>query len=285
MAGVEEQVIGVVLAYEPEANIVQNVQRLLEEISKVIIVDNSPGSPTSEVLKQFVHDPRVDVVAQDGNVGVGAGFNAGMRLALQQGASSVWIFDQDSTVAVGTLARLLEARSSWPGAVGIVSPALRARTTGRVLEQSGGAPVVRQDVLISSGSLFSRDVLSIIGLHDEALFIDYVDHDICLRAVRSGYSNLKVYDAIMDHQFGASEPRRLLGRTVYVGDYSPFRQYYMVRNRMIMVRRYGFGRWFWEDLRFSAKSWIKVVALEDNRRAKLAAGLRGLRDGLRWRTR
>lgn len=285
MAEPTDEVIGVVLAYEPEPAVVANVQSLLGEVSRVIVVDNSPGTPASRILEQFSDDERVHVILQAGNVGVASGFNAGMRAALRDGASSVWIFDQDSTVAPGTLDRLLAARVSWPSPVGIVAPALRARTTGRVLEQSAGEQVVRRDVLISSGSLFSREVLEAVGLHDDRLFIDYVDHDICLRMVRRGFTNLKVYDALLDHQFGASVPRRFFGRMVYIGDYSPFRQYYMARNRVIMIRRYGFGRWFWEDVRFSVKSWVKVVFLEKDRRAKLAAALRGVRDGLRRKSR
>src|SRR5690606_35623645 len=133
-----------------------------------------------------------------------------------------------------------------------------------------------------SGALFSRAALDRIGLHDERLFIDYVDHDISLRARRAGFIVVKVFDTVLDHRFGASTPARFLGRRVYLSNYSPTRQYYMMRNRVIMIRRYGMGRWFWLDAAYALKSWVKVLLCERDRPAKVRAALRGLIDGIRF---
>ena len=138
------------------------------------------------------------------------------------------------------------------------------------------------DVLISSGSLFSRSLLEEIGLHDQPLFIDYVDHDICLRALKRGFRNFKVYDAILDHRFGDSDPVTLLGRRVYLANYSPMRHFHASRNRIIVIRRHGFGRWFWEDVWFTSKVWVKVLLLEDDKGRKIGAALRGVWAGLRY---
>ena len=135
-------------------------------------------------------------------------------------------------------------------------------------------------MLISSGSLFSRSLLEEIGLHDQPLFIDYVDHDICLRALKRGFRNLKVYGAILDHRFGDSDPVTLFGRRVYLANYSPTRHFHASRNRIIVIRRHGFGRWFWEDIWFTSKVWVKVLLLEDDKGRKIGAALRGVAAGL-----
>lgn len=281
MADAVDRTAGVVLAYHPTDEIRDNVARLLLQVERVYIVNNSPDGTSRALLGKLASD-RVEVLEQDGNIGVAAGFNAGMRAALAAGFDYVWIFDQDSTVANGMLAALLRAHGRTDVRVGIVGPALRAAETGNVYDADRGQGSAPIQALISSGALFSRALMEEIGLHDEALFIDYVDHDISLRAGRAGYTNLKVFDTHLDHRFGASKPARFLWRRVYISDYSPMRHYYTSRNRIIVARRFGYGRWFRDDLRYAAKAWVKVLFCERNRPAKVRAFIRGLRDGLRY---
>lgn len=278
-----QRVVGVVLAYHPDPEIVDNLRALLLQVDEVFVVNNSPDENSRRILESVASDARVILLEQSGNVGVAAGFNAGMRAALDRGADFVWIFDQDSTVTEGTLDRLVAAHAAAGERAGIVAPALRSHATGIVYRRETGKGVREVDVLISSGSLFSRRLLERIGLHDEALFIDYVDHDISLRARAKGFHNYKVYDALLDHRFGDSHPVRLLGRPVYLSNYSPMRQFHMARNRVIVIRRYGFGRWFWEDLAFTTKAWIKILLRESDRCSKIYAGLRGIKEGLRYK--
>jgi len=272
-----------VLAYHPDPEIIDNLRALLPQVDEVFVVNNSPDDASREILAPVASDPAVTVLDQAGNVGVAAGFNAGMRAALEKGADFVWIFDQDSTVTEGALNKLLEAHAAAGEAAGIVAPALRSHATGIVYRRESGDGAREVDVLISSGSLFSRRLLDRIGLHDEPLFIDYVDHDISLRARARGFHNYKVFDALLDHRFGDSDPVRLFGRPVYLSNYSPMRQFHMARNRVIVIRRYGFGRWFWEDLGFTTKAWIKVLLRESDRWTKIRAALRGVREGLRYK--
>lgn len=276
------RVHGVVLSYRPDGEIVENVRALRTQVEKVFIVDNDASAASAAVLAAFDADDGVQVLAQPSNRGVATGFNVGMRAALADGADDVWIFDQDSRVTPGALDALLAARLLPATRVGVVGPALRSHATGVVYRhEQGGAPAA-SEIVISSGALFSRELLEHIGLHDDDLFIDYVDHDICLRARAHGYTNVKAFDALLDHRFGASDPVRLLGRRVYRADYSPLRQYHATRNRLIVLRRYGGGSWLREDLWFTAKAWGKVLLLERNRPAKVRAALRGLVDGIRY---
>lgn len=277
-----QRVCGVVLAYHPDSAIVDNVDALLAQVGGVYVVNNSPDERSRRILDPLISDARVTVLEQPDNVGVAAGFNVGMQAALDAGADFVWIFDQDSTVTEGMLDKLLAAYVAAGNTAGIMGPALRSHATGIVYRREAGRGAREVDVLISSGSLFSRRLLDRIGLHDEPLFIDYVDHDISLRARANGFHNYKVFDALLDHRFGDSDPIRFLGRRIYLANYSPMRQFHAARNRVIVIRRYGLGRWFWEDLGFTTKAWIKVLLAESHRWNKVRAALRGTREGLRY---
>lgn len=275
-------VAAVVLCYHPDVAVIGNVEALLAQVPRVFVVNNSPDAPTSATLAPVASDERVDIMDQTSNVGVGAGFNAGMQAALDAGFEYVWIFDQDSTVAVGMLEVLLAYAGAFGESTGVIGPALRAAETGRVYDRDRGVGAREVDTLISSGSLFSARLLREVGLHDPGLFVDYVDHDICLRARSLGYVNVKVFDTLLDHRFGDSYPARIFGRRVYLANYSPMRHYYAARNRVILLRRYGPRGWFWDDLRYSAKAWVKLVLLEREKLAKLSAAARGLWAGVRY---
>lgn len=274
---------GVVLAYRPEVSILLNLERLRQQVDRVYVVNNSPGDEGSaDILARVAQVEGVVVLDQAKNVGVAAGFNAGMRRALADGFDFVWIFDQDSTVADGMLSHLKRAFSEWRAPVAMAGPALRAEETGFLYDADRGEGVGELQTLISSGALFSRAALERIGLHDERLFIDYVDHDISLRAREAGLAVVKVFDTVLDHRFGASTPVSFLGRRVYLSNYSPMRQYYMTRNRVIMMRRHGIGRWFWEDAAYASKAWVKVLLCERGRGPKIGAAIRGAIDGIRF---
>ena len=275
-------VAAVVLAYHPDPEVVSNINAVSAQVARVYVVNNSPDDASQRVLAPVSRREDVVILDQQGNVGVATGFNAGIRAALAEGFEDVWIFDQDSTVTDGALERLLEARVSAGDRVGIVAPALRSNATGVIYPRETGIGAQEVDVLISSGSLFSRSLLEEIGLHDQPLFIDYVDHDICLRARRRGFHNYKVYDAILNHSFGDSDPVALFGRRVYRSNYSPTRHFHASRNRIIVIRRHGFGRWFWDDIWFTSKAWVKVLLLERDKRRKVGAALRGAWAGLRY---
>ncbi|AXA97335.1 hypothetical protein CEP17_13450 [Microbacterium sp. PM5] len=280
--GDSRSVAGVVLLFLPDPVTEENVRALRAQTDHVYIVDNSPDDPSSARVRAALHeDPRVSWLPQHANRGVAAGFNAGMRAAIAAGYDEVVVFDQDSTITPGFIETLTRARSRVPEA-GVIGPSLRSAATGIIYRPERGVGVEEKDVLISSGSSFSRALLERIGLHDEPLFIDYVDHDICLRARRAGYRNLKVYDAVLDHRFGDSAPTTLFGRRVYLANYSLTRIFHATRNRVIVTRRYGFGRWFWEDLWFTTKAWVKLLLLEEHRMAKIREAGRGVIAGLRY---
>lgn len=285
MSASVRRVAAVVLAYRPAESMIANVEKLARQSDAVYVVNNSPEDPETEpVLAEVARVDAVTVLPQLRNVGVAAGFNAGMRRALADGYDLIWIFDQDSTVAEGMREALIRGLETPGRPVGIAGPALRAEETGHLYDGEDRSGVQEQIALISSGAMFMREMLEIVGLHDERLFIDYVDHDISFRARRAGFRLVKVYDTVLDHRFGASVESRFLGRRIYLSNYSPMRHYYMTRNRVIMIRRYGFGRWFWEDAAYATKSWIKVVLCERQRGPKIRAALRGFWAGLRFRS-
>lgn len=270
-------IAGVVLTYHPTAEVVENVLEILKQVDRVYLVNNEYTSATEVVLSELSKIPNVKFINFDQNQGVAAGFNSGMTRAFEEGYQYCLLFDQDSVPAPEMVTRLLSAYEAQDD-VGIVGPKLKDQKAGRFFDAEEG--VKPRDLLISSGSLISSQLVSEIGYLDESFFIDYVDHDYCLRAKALGKVNYIVNDAVLVHQFGEPEERNFFGRRVTVSNYAPIRHYYMARNRIFLVRKYGAGAWFWEDLGHFFKMWVKVILFEGEKGRKLLSCLRGCLDGL-----
>jgi hypothetical protein len=93
------------------------------------------------------------------------------------------------------------------------------------------------DVLIASGSLLPMAVLDEVGGMEEALFIDQVDTEWCLRARGRGYRAFGVRDAVLDHRPGEGLRWIWLGRWRRLIRHPPFRYYTIFRNTLVVCRR------------------------------------------------
>jgi rhamnosyltransferase len=140
-------------------------------------------------------------------------------------------------------------------------------------------------LLITSGSLVTKRLVELVGYYDERLFIDHVDHDFCLRIFKLGGECYQVNGAILLHKFGEAKVKTFLGKTFFLQEYSPFRRYHMMRNRIVLYKRYGMfrGKLFWIDLKSAVKDLVKLLLFEPGKASKIRSVIRGFFDGLRWK--
>ena len=97
-----------------------------------------------------------------------------------------------------------------------------------------------QRQIISSGSLISVAVINEVGLMDESLFIDYVDHEWCWRAVAKGYKCGMLKNLYLEHKIGYS--LNIASYSINVS--APTRYYYQYRNYFYLLgRKYVPIRW------------------------------------------
>jgi rhamnosyltransferase len=141
---------------------------------------------------------------------------------------------------------------------------------------------------IQAGQVVRLDVFDRVGPFDESLFIDAVDSEYTLRAWRAGYRYVLVPDSDIGHELGTLVPLMFLGRHLVLGGrprhllyHAPFRTYYMVRNSVVLSRRYGRERasWTWRRTRLLSSMIIGGLLVAGDRRAQLVALYRGIRDG------
>lgn len=222
-----DTVAAVVLNYgtpHQTAVAVEMLRRSNTRPAPLIVVDNGDGVECGAALAAFGTD--VTIVATGANLGFSGGCNAGIREALNAGATAVLLVNSDVIVPPDCVTRLMEslARQSQPG---IVGPIVRSRAwPDRVLsagiDYHAGNGRVRQRVVADTGTevaavsgcamLVHHSVFDRIGLLAEEYFFSFEDIEFCRRARAEGFDIGVEPSAAVYHEGSATmgtSPRRL----------------------------------------------------------------------------
>lgn len=246
----------VTVAYNGEGVLEHNLEAIRHQargVDEIIVVDNASRDDTVALLRSKY--PEVTVLNLPENRGVGGGLAAGLAYAaLRKKYDWVWIFDQDSAPEPGALQQLLGGLhhlNSTEESTAVLAPQCVHPHTGmttyglawrgaRLLPTSPeqDQPITFMDTAITSGCLIRRSAIEAVGLPRADFFMDFVDHEHCLRMRRSGFNIVVVRDSRIHHALGEPSKFSFLGRTVYWSDHAPWREYYMTRNRVYTLWRY-----------------------------------------------
>ncbi|MEI7973973.1 MAG: bifunctional glycosyltransferase/class I SAM-dependent methyltransferase, partial [Bdellovibrio sp.] len=192
--------------------------------------------------------------------------------------------DQDSLLSTSYVSKMKAAYLSNKDkdSIGILAPRQFDKSTGYQSKdyQNFVGPSISKDIVMTSGNLIPLWVFNQVGLFDEDLFIEYVDHDFCLRVKKSGLKTILVADAHLGHSLGKIRQHRLFpGVFFFSHNYHPVRRYYRARNRVILYRRH-WGTWILQDQEFAIKDMIKILLVEEHRWEKVKATVAGTFDAL-----
>lgn len=296
-----ELVATVIVRFNPPPGFDRRVAMAAAQSDMTIVVDNGSAqawTPDPAILAARHH---LHHLRNEENLGIATALNQGIRYAARHGAHGAFLLDHDSEALAGCVQRLLDTwraekrqpiaavvphilyghpdiQCRWPSTAG---SGRRLRFRFVYAERMQGAEPV--DLAISSGMLVSIAHWQRLGGFDENLFIDLVDTDYCLRARRHGFLVLAEPRAQVQHTLGDVQKRAFLGRfAAFPTHHSTIRHYYISRNRMALYRRHArrFPSWAAYETLGALKLIVKVLAFETGRRLKLAATLKGTRDGL-----
>ncbi len=287
----------VVVSYHPGPEVEETLRLVVGQCGLALVVDN--GSSDAD-LARLASVSGVQLMPQGRNLGIATALNLGVARAAELGFSHALLFDQDSRPERGFAAALAATARSHPRAAVVVPriveqgaaprPYRWARRHPRlrfVFERvaCGEADLPEVTMAITSGSLVEIDAWRALGGVDEALFIDYVDTDHCLRVARSGRTIAVSAGAVLLHRLGDRRDRRVAGVSLRPTNHAPVRHYFMARNRVHLWRRHAFARPDWAafDLSYLVYNTFRVLLSEESRWRKLKAMALGTWDGLRGR--
>jgi rhamnosyltransferase len=278
-----DTVLAVVVTYHPPPELAEHLRAIRRQVGALVVVDN--GSPDWQRTEALCLELGAHFVRNLRNEGIARALNQGAERAQAGGYRWLAMFDQDSALPEGTISSLVAVAARHPRAerLGIVATSFRDRHLGRPYHDPANTLVDGPDwrevrTLITSGSLVNVETFARVGGFDERLFIDFVDHEHCLRLRLAGWRLLQSKDIFLDHAIGQLTAHRFLGRTVHCSNHSPARRYYITRNQLEYYRRCLFHEPYlalWGLSNLIMRSAL-VVLYEEHRAAKARAIARGL---------
>ncbi len=284
MSESSKQVLAVIVTFYPGAELIENIRQLQGQVSKVLIVDNTPDEKYWSYLKGLQSQYAFELLINGSNLGIAGALNRGAQHAISEGFRWLLTMDQDSYIPQGYVQKFFETYelSKEKDKIAILAPTHFDKKTGYQSRDYRGlqGPYVSKDIVMTSGNLIPVSIFEKIGFYDEDLFIEYVDHDFCLRVKKAGYKTVLVTGAQLGHSLGDMRKHKICGPIFFFShNYQPVRRYYRARNRLILYRRY-FDWWILHDQEFAMKDMIKILMVEDRKWQKIKATLAGTIDGL-----
>jgi rhamnosyltransferase len=131
------------------------------------------------------------------------------------------------------------------------------------------------------------EVFETAGFFADELFIDGVDYEYSLRVRRLGFTIDECKTATLLHSPGTpTHHKGFQGKPFQAANYSPIRRYYQERNKIWVAKRYWreFPGFCAKQFLTSAKDFIKILLVEQDKLRKCRFFFWGIRDGLRNRT-
>ena len=210
---------------------------------EVIVVDNaSKKDETSAISEKY---PQVKVIRSPQNLGFAGGNNLGIKAA--QG-KYLFIINNDTIFKDFNIQALIDRLESSP-AIGVVCPKIRFAWGNTPIQFAGYTPLskitVRNQAIgfgeedhdqydtahptpyaHGAAMLIKREAVKKVGLMPECYFLYYEELDWSMMFTRSGYEIWYDPACTVYHK----ESRA-------TGQHSPLRTYYIVRNRLLLVKR------------------------------------------------
>ncbi|MGI6219820.1 MAG: hypothetical protein ACOYJE_08210 [Bacteroidaceae bacterium] len=208
----------------------------------LILVDNTPGRDLEASQSNITYIPLKE------NRGIAAAQNVGIHKAEELGCTHVLFFDQDSSITILLVKKLLNAYlvvAAFDPKVAVVGPLIINRSTGLPYKTKADLSRQYSEVreLISSGSVVALKTFQEVGSMMELLFIDGVDFEWCWRARSMGYRCYLATGIPMKHMVGRGG--KLIFRHIHILFPAPDRYYYLYRNWQILMRM-AYVPWNWK---------------------------------------
>lgn len=223
--------IGIVVVwYNPDEDIVNNVKSYIKKSYKVYIVDNSDNSN-----KELLDGMEVNYYSLKKNTGIAFALNYGFERAIQDSCDWVITMDQDSYFENDIIGIYIDyLKKNTNKEIGILCPTYHTDRQKKVHTQK----FRYLNYVMQSGNMVNVEMYKKVGKYEEKLFIDTVDYDYCFRLKRHKYKIVECSDAILNHKPAISKTKKILGKKIMYGQDSPLRYYYQVRNLKYLIRKY-----------------------------------------------
>lgn len=283
---------GIVL-YNPEMDrLRENIAAIENQVDTIILIDNNSDN-AELVLKQYEKSQQFIIVRNNENKGIAAALNQICKMALKFGSEWVLLLDQDSICSPNMINSYKNYMSDE--LVALLTPYIVDINKQTLDDYSklNLSVTSRVDWAITSGSMIRSKIWKKIGGFYEELFIDVVDFDYSMRLKINGYKQIRVNSEYLLQEVGHAEPTWIMRphkdnagewsiKRYYRTNHSLLRQYYMIRNHIIVARKYRQYKPMYKSIMFAIVISAPKIFIEKHKLKLIKTLIRGFYDGFKF---
>lgn len=254
------QVAAVVIYYNPDYSVFNNLNTYVNQTERIFIVDNSDIPVDESLIDKIKSYKYVEYISNHKNIGIAAALNMGIKKAIEENFNYVLTMDQDGKATPGMVSELLKIMAASNN-IGIVAAEhVDLDSPNRPLKEDS------KEILytMTNGNLLNLTAYKEIGGYLEELFIDHTDHEYCLRLNKNGYKIIKTSSTFVIHKLGKAKTRKIFNINCYPTFHPPIRLYYRTRNRFYVNSIYKkvFPQYVKEDRKHMFREFFDIIMCE-----------------------
>ncbi len=217
------RIIGTVVLYNPEDDTLENIKSYINQIDKLIIIDNSIITNISLIdnIKNEFND--IIYINNHSNLGIATALNIACNKAIELGYNWILTMDQDSKfVDFNQYIRCFNSIKNKE-IISTISPNPFFKNGEININE---CKIIEKIQTLTSGTLLNLLNYEKVGKFTDKLFIDEVDHDYCLKSISTNLRVLELSNIHLIHSLGEVKQtsKKLKSQHNHV------RVYYMTRN-------------------------------------------------------
>lgn len=276
---VQDTVAAAVIMYNCGMECIANIESFSNQVGTVFVYDNSTRKNIN-LINLLQSKKNIEYIDGNGNQGISAAMNQAAQAAIKRGYKWLITFDQDSFAEKDMIELMYDYADhcEFLETVGILCPSVK-KLNFKFNVPSTEISFVKW--IQQSGSMLNLKAFQSIGGFDEALFIDQVDYEYCVRLLQHNYKIIKVNKAVLLHNISDDNIIfiRKKGRPLYINKNSPMRYYYNTRNILYCTRKYkNINKQYWESQRRNLGSLLMTLPYEKEKTKRVRAVVLGYID-------
>ena len=232
------KIVALVTVYNPDKNVVENLQILSRQVEQVILCDNSMND-NAQMLGGVT---KSIYTTQHKNLGLTGAFNSILKDPAYgwKDDDLIIFFDQDSQIGEGYIQALQDEYRKIETLIpnlGCLGPVFYNTSNGRTERPRQKKNITDETYEVSNtitSSLMMRyGNLKRIDFWNEKVFLDLADWDLCWRMQKAGMVCCMTEKVVPHHSVGNGE-KKVGPIKLRVGQ--PFREYYQTRDALYLLQ-------------------------------------------------
>lgn len=254
-------IAGIVLYNADPSRLKENIKGIISQVDEVVLFDN--GSQNIRKIEKILYGMGdFHLIKSKKNRGIAYALNRIAEFSIKKGFTWLLTLDQDS-VAYSGLVKEYEKYLTTPhcGQLSCINVDRKLINQGKKFNSN----IREVKECMTSGSLINLVALEKVGGYNEALFIDWVDTELCYEMRAQGYKTYQInYKGIL-HELGNVKYHKFFSKNIPVYNYSAMRKFYYTRNSIYMSKRYPKAFNIHEITFINIKNVVKAILYEKNK--------------------